>query len=206
MICVALGLHSGVGFIRRPCNLAYTHYTRRRRENVGTHMNNLLPLLHKAKKSRLTLKCLNAALSLGIPFNRVHKFKIKAVEDNAVTCFAPNIRKNHNHLRGMHACGIATVGEFAAGMTLMLKFSPEKYRVIMSQLEVKYHYQGRQDLLARAEISPQLLEELLAQLQQQDSVKQAILTEVHDQDRNHVASITTHWQIKPWSKVKLKKA
>jgi acyl-coenzyme A thioesterase PaaI-like protein len=169
-------------------------------------MKNLLPMLHKAKTSRLTLRCLNAALSLGIPFNRAHKFKIASVEDDAVTCFAPNIRKNHNHLRGVHACGIATVGEFSAGMTLMLKFSPEKYRVIMSQLEVKYHYQGRQDLLARSEISLDLLDALLLQLQEQDSINHAVITEVHDQEQNHVASITTHWQIKPWTKVKLKKA
>ena len=62
------------------------------------------------KPTSLNLMALNKVLALGIPFNAPHGFKIKEINDDAVIITLPNRKLNHNHLGGIHACAMATVG------------------------------------------------------------------------------------------------
>ena len=166
-------------------------------------MKNILPLMHKARSSVWALRWLNFILGRGIPFNRAHGFKIVAIKEHAITTKAGYQTRNFNHIRGIHACAIATIGEFSAGLMLMMAFVPREYRLIMSQLEVQYHYQAKQDLLACAMLEPQAVAELQRQLQTEDKVYRLMTTEIHDATGHHVATVNTRWQIKPWDKVKL---
>src|SRR5665648_310215 len=99
-----------------------------------------------AKPTKLNLITLDKLLRFGIPFNAPHGFKIKELTKENVIISLPNRKLNHNHIGGIHACAMATVGEYCAGMSLLTSFGISKYRLILSELNVKYTYQGRVNL------------------------------------------------------------
>ena len=74
----------------------------------------------------------------------------------------------------------------------------------MKKIEVSYHYQGRSDLRATCQVNSSDCEKLLQQLNEVDTASQNMSTEIYDAENNHVATVSTTWQVKPWSKVKLK--
>ena len=69
-------------------------------------------LIEKAKTSHLYLRFLNWGLYRMIPFNAPHGFEIAEITDWEVKTVLPYIRKNLNHINGIHACALATVSEF----------------------------------------------------------------------------------------------
>jgi acyl-coenzyme A thioesterase PaaI-like protein len=67
----------------------------------------------------------------------------------------PSSGKNKNHLGGAHACAIATLGEFTAGLLLTRALGSSTYRIIMTDLYVDYLKQGRTHLYGTALITDQ---------------------------------------------------
>lgn len=153
--------------------------------------------------TRTNIAILDNILKVGIPFNAPHGFKIKSLSKEGVEIYLPNRKLNHNHLGGVHACAIATVGEFCAGMTLLTHFGISKYRLILSELNVKYTYQGRTDLMgfcSGSSIDSDLISEGLSK---DNKYLQTLETKIHDKNNNLVATVETTWQLKPWDKVTL---
>lgn len=157
-----------------------------------------------ANPNKLNLMALDKVLRLGIPFNAPHGFKLKTLTDDAVIISLPNRKLNHNHLGGVHACAMATVGEYCAGMSLLKLFGISKYRLILSELNVKYTYQGRVDLEGMC--SPRQIdaEKVHAGLQAEGKYLQELKTIIRDLNGKEVALVTTVWQLKPWEKVRTK--
>jgi len=166
----------------------------------------LLPgLIVKSQRSKLWLYVLNFMMSRAVPFNAPHKFRIAEIGADKIITHAPYRRHNHNHIRGIHACAIATIAEFSAGFLLLTKLDPAKYRLIMSKLDVDYSYQAKQEIFAEAKISDkQLQQEVILPLQQGDRVSIVMETCIRDGSENEVAIAHTTWQIKRWDKVKTK--
>ncbi|MDA7803255.1 DUF4442 domain-containing protein [Crocinitomix sp.] len=158
-----------------------------------------------AKKSKFGLFKLNFGLGYVIPFNKPHGIKILSIDDNEVRTIIPYKRKNLNHIKGIHACGMATAAEFSSGFLLLNKLGSKTYRLIMESLEMKYHYQAKSDVIAKFSTSEEWINEKVIQpLQAADIIMIKCEIELHDVDGNHVATGYTNWQIKPWSKVKTK--
>lgn len=158
-----------------------------------------------AKKSKFGLFKLNLGLGYVIPFNKPHGIKILSIDDNEVRTIIPYKRKNLNHIKGIHACGMATAAEFSSGFLLLNKLGSKTYRLIMESLEMKYHYQAKSDVIAKFSTSEEWINEKVIQpLQAADIIMIKCEIELHDVDGNHVATGYTNWQIKPWSKVKTK--
>ncbi len=168
-------------------------------------MERLIVLLQKAKTSSFYLWLLNCVLWKVIPFNKPHKFKVLTIGEDTIETGARYRKGNFNHIRGIHACGIATIAEFAAGLLLIMKFNPTRYRLIMSELKVDYHFQAKKDIKARAQMDPSTYEQLQATLQSEDAVLQIMCSEMYDVDGQHIATAYTTWQIKPWTKVRTQK-
>ena len=76
-----------------------------------------------AKKSKFGMFKLNLGLHYVIPFNKPHGIKLIEISDDFVKTKIPYKRKNLNHIKGIHACGMATAAEFASGF-----FSSHKIR------------------------------------------------------------------------------
>lgn len=168
-------------------------------------LKKLKSLIEKAKDSPLYLYILNRLLWIGIPFNKPHRLRIIDISDNHIKTFAPFRRKNLNHIKGIHACCIATVSEFSSGTMLISKLDPGKFRIIMSNLNATYHYQAKKDLTAITELDDITLDkDVLTPLKTSEKIIKVLKTEVYDADDNHVATVETSWQIKSWDKVKTK--
>jgi hypothetical protein len=117
----------------------------------------------------------------------------------------PYLRKNLNHIKGLHACALATVSEFTTGFMLLSKLDAKKYRLIMKRLEMEYHYQGKMDAVATFSISEDWLKESIYDpLKEQESVIIPCEVKIFDIQNNHLTTGNVYWQIKDWQKVKTK--
>jgi acyl-coenzyme A thioesterase PaaI-like protein len=165
----------------------------------------LATLVKKARYSHWSLFVLNLLLARTIPFNAPHRFRIREVGEDKVVAFAPYRKRNFNHIRGIHACAIATVAEFSAGLMLLTKLDPAKYRIIMARLDARYFYQAKKDIIARAELSTERAgQEVISVLEKNESATIDMTTTVQDVSQNSVAEVTTSWQVKRWDKVRTK--
>ncbi len=157
-----------------------------------------------ANPTSLNLMALDKLLRLGIPFNAPHGFKIKNLDKEAVIISLPNRKLNHNHIGGIHACAMATVGEYCAGMSLLSSFGISKYRLILSELNVKYTYQGRVDLEGICYPNQIDVEAVREGLEKEGKYLQPLKTIIRDLNGKEVAEVMTTWQLKNWEQVKTK--
>ncbi len=157
-----------------------------------------------ANPTSLNLMALDKVLRIGIPFNAPHGFKIKTLSDDSVVIALPNKKLNHNHLGGVHACAMATVGEYCAGMSLLKSFGISKYRLILSKLTVEYTYQGRVDLEGFCSPRQIDVEKVRQGLEAEGKYLQELKTIIRDLSGKEVAHVTTVWQLKVWEQVKTK--
>lgn len=162
-------------------------------------------ILEKAKHSAFYLKVLNWSLNRMIPFNKPHGFKIFEIEDFRLKTIIPYRKSNFNHIRGLHACALATISEFTTGFLLLSNLDMKKYRIIMQRLEMDYHYQGKMDAFAEFVISKDWLRDnIVNPLQTIEAVIVPCEVKIHDSKGNHLTTGKVFWQIKDWSKVKTK--
>ncbi|HEY5689856.1 MAG TPA: DUF4442 domain-containing protein [Cyclobacteriaceae bacterium] len=164
-------------------------------------------ILEKAKKSSFYLSLLNLSLNRMIPFNKPHGFRVVELDDYRLKTIIPYHTRNFNHIRGLHACALATLSEFTTGFLLVTKLDAKKYRLIMQKLEMNYHYQGKMDAYAEFEISEEWLSKnVYHALEEKESTMVVCEVKINDKNGNHLTTGLVHWQIKDWSKVKTKVA
>lgn len=164
-------------------------------------------ILEKAKKSSFYRRLLNFSLDRMIPFNKPHGFHVMEIGDYYLKTGIPYRKSNFNHIRGLHACALATISEFTTGFLLIIKLDAKKYRLIMQKLEMNYHYQGKMDAYAEFSISEEWLNnEIYYPLDNAEAVVVICEVKIHDKDGNHLTTGLVHWQIKNWDKVKTKVA
>jgi len=166
---------------------------------------NLSAIIEKAKTSYFYLWVLNKGLNYTIPFNKPHGFKITSVEDDSIKTKLPFKRRNLNHIKGIHACAMATISEYTTGLMILYKLDNKKYRIIMQKLEMEYHFQAKMDAIASFSIDEKWVKEKVEEpLQNEDAVVIPCVIKLHDTKGNHLSTGTIYWQIKPWDKVRTK--
>ena len=166
-------------------------------------MMDIEKLIADAGKSKFALWKLNFALLRGIPFNKPHNLEVIGISSHEVVVRYPYKRSNLNHIKGLHACGLVTAAEYAAGLTLLAKLGATKYRFILESLEMKYHYQGKKDAIAKCTMDEaKLQKEVIEPLATDDAVYIKCEAKVYDVDDNHLSTGISTWQIKRWEKVK----
>lgn len=162
-------------------------------------------ILSKARHSAFTRWWMNVVLPFVIPFNRPHGFRVVPLPEGGIRVSVPYKRANFNHIKGTHACALATAAEMCSGLSLLEKLDPRKYRLIMRSLTMVYHYQAKQ--LAFATCIPtaaEIEEKAIGPLRTQDAIDCTSTVELHDKSGNHLATGTITWQVKEWSKVRTK--
>jgi acyl-coenzyme A thioesterase PaaI-like protein len=162
-------------------------------------------IIEKAKTSSIYLKLLNWSLDRMVPFNKPHGLRILSVGDDHLKTLIPYKKRNLNHIRGLHACALATISEFTTGFLLVSKLDPKKFRLIMQRLEMDYHYQGKMDATAQFSISASWLDEnIYRPLETREAVIVPCEIKILDVKGNHLTTGKVYWQIKNWSNVKTK--
>ena len=166
----------------------------------------LLPkLTARAKNSAGWLRLLNLLLGRIIPFNRPHGFVIEELRDDYLRTTAPYRRSNHNHLRGIHACAIATIAEFSGGYLLLSRLDPKQYRLIMSRIEVDYVYQAKERIVSESDLPEERLQqEIVEPLRSQEAITILMESRISDILGNRIATAVTAWQVKRWDRVRTK--
>lgn len=166
---------------------------------------NIDRLIEQAKSSKWGKFKLNFLLQRFIPFNRPHGLKVVAISDHEVKVKIPYWRINQNHLKGIHACCLATAAEYSSGFLLLHKLGMKNYRIIMESLDVSYKYQGKSDSYATFTLDENDFKtNVLTPLEKEGVVFKKCTIEVHDEEGNLLCIANTNWQIKKWDKVKTK--
>jgi acyl-coenzyme A thioesterase PaaI-like protein len=166
-------------------------------------MRDLARLITGARTSGLQRWLLNTALSWRIPFNRPHGFRVEPLASGGIRVHVPYWRINRNHIRGIHACALATAAEFCSGLALLEVLDPRKYRLIMKTLHMDYHYQAKRDALAMYAPDRAMLEAQASRLQAgAGAMLHEALVELHDSAGAHLATGRITWQVKPWDQVR----
>lgn len=114
----------------------------------------------------------------------------------------PFIRANKNHINGIHACALATLCEYVSGLSLVRYLSEDKYRIILKDIHILYHYQAKTKVTATFELNELLLNEIMNQLHHTDAVLRELNVKVYDINQNHICTGIIIWQLKNWSKVR----
>jgi acyl-coenzyme A thioesterase PaaI-like protein len=162
-------------------------------------------ILHKAKTSAFYLWLLNNLLWRLIPFNRSHKVLIHSLSDEHVMIRLPYRKANQNHLKGMHACALATLCEYACGIGLMTRIDPKHYRIILKEIKMDYLMQAKTDVFARFEVNDSFLEkEIYLPLNSKGSVIKLFPITAYDSLGKEICKGEITWQLKRWDQVKLK--
>lgn len=148
-------------------------------------------------------RLLSVTLPVFIPFNRPHGFRITELRELHCQVYIPASRKNYNHLKGIHACALATGAELASGLSLLTLFQASHYRLIMAHLSVHYFLQARSDCLATASVTRnQSLAESQAQLADQGKTQMTVGVTVEDSSGQIVSEAEISWQLKKWHEVR----
>jgi len=165
----------------------------------------LSELLNKAEHSAFYLWVLNNILWRKIPFNNPHKIKIERIEKGALTVSIPYKRKNQNHIKGIHACALATLCEYISGLTLISSLSEKDYRIILKNISITYHYQAKMKVLTTFSLSRESIQnDIIEYLKTSDYIFKELKVELFDIQKNHICTGLINWQIKKWEKVKTK--
>jgi acyl-coenzyme A thioesterase PaaI-like protein len=160
-------------------------------------------LLEGAYSSSWGLKKLNFIFSKGIPFNAPHGIKIAELQPGHCKTIVPYKRRNFNHLKGIHACCLATLAEFTSGVAMLSKLDGAKYRLIMESIEVKYHYQAKMACSATYGLNDQeCASKITEPLKNGGVVYYKCEVPIHDSEGNLICTGYINWQIKDWQQVK----
>jgi acyl-coenzyme A thioesterase PaaI-like protein len=160
-------------------------------------------ILTKAKSSPFYLWILNHLLWRLIPFNRSHRVFIQSITDTQVRIRLPYRRSNQNHLKGMHACALATLCEYACGIGLMTRIDPKQYRIILKEIKMDYVAQGKTDVFAQFELNDLILEkEIYIPLHSKGSLLKQFSVTGYDTFGKTICKGEITWQLKSWTQVK----
>jgi acyl-coenzyme A thioesterase PaaI-like protein len=161
-----------------------------------------IDFLMKRSESKSGLVAIEKVFAIGIPFNKPHGIRFISLSSYESEMLMKNKRINHNHLGGIHACAIATVGEFSAGLLLCKNFEMSSFRVIMKTINVEYTAQARKSIKAHARVEAVLLDDLKKRIVLDGQAEVDLKTYIEDIDGKKIAVVTTEWQIKNWKNIK----
>jgi len=140
-----------------------------------------------------------------IPFNKPHGFRITKLGEQSIETYLPYKNLNLNHIKGIHACALATLSEFTTGALLLTGLPANKYRLILKTLHIDYHFQAKMAVKAKFGISEEWInEKIISPLSQSDSVVVPCEVEIFDLEDNHISTASVEWQLKEWAKVRTK--
>ena len=161
--------------------------------------------IKKAETSSLYLCLLNYNLNHIVPFNRPHGIRVTEIRDGFIRVQMPWKKANYNHIKGIHACALATLAEFTTGFLLLTKLESSKYRLIMQRIVIDYHYQAKMDVSAEFSLSEEWLNDMIInQLEEKDKTTVDCEVKIQDLEGNHICTGVISWQIKSWDRVKTK--
>ena len=156
---------------------------------------NPFKMVEKIPSTKIRNRVLDVVMTVGIPFNRWLGMRLGFVSDEQVTVISPATTLRQNHVGGAHACALALIGEYAAGMLAARHYTPDKYRLIIGKLDIDYLKQGKGTLVGTA-LAPSEWPKVVNGEGWVD-----VKTEIANKAGQTVAICKTKWQLKEWNAV-----
>ena len=166
-------------------------------------MDKLNWLISKTERSGFFLWLLNAITARFVPFNKSHHLRIKYITNQSIIVELPYKKANLNHIKGIHACALATLCEYSTGVVLLTSTDSKLYRVILKNIHMTYHYQAKTAVTAKFELTKEWIDKnIIEPLKTKDAIFSELTVEVYDIANNHICTGLINWQIKLWKNVK----
>ncbi len=160
-------------------------------------------LVRKSQSSTFYLWLLNLLASRAVPFNKPHSFKIRSIRDHEIEIELPYKKRNLNHIKGIHACALATLCEYSTGMLLLTNLDATRYRIILKNINITYHYQARKNVYAHFALDKEWVQKnIIEALRDQEAIFHEFSIDVKDEENNSVCTGLIQWQVKDWNKVR----
>ncbi len=155
---------------------------------------------HPALSRRLAM----TALGLMAPFNAHLKARMLEWSDRRCVIALRRHRGVRNHVAGIHAGALFTLGETCAGLVVIRNFPFEKYRPLMSDVKVTYSKQARGDVVGEAVLATEEIDRMLAVIAGGEVPFTDVVTNIRNTEGEIIAVATTTWQVKSWDQVRFK--
>ncbi len=168
---------------------------------MNEKLRKITDYLLRKSYDKFALQSLNKLLNLAIPFNIPHKFKYIELSDYKAIIEIPYSKLNQNHLGGIHACAIATLGEYPAGLIILKHFGIANYRIIMKDLKVDYIKQAKESLRGQADLTIEDVEVIKEELREKNQSNINMITNIMNSHDEVIAIVQTTWQLKNWKDV-----
>jgi acyl-coenzyme A thioesterase PaaI-like protein len=143
-------------------------------------------------------------LNLVSPFNGHLKASVKDWTNLKASLKVKNHRSVKNHLGGIHAGALFTLGETCAGFVILKNFSFGEYRPIMSEINVVFTKQARDIVTGTCVVTKSNLARARGTLKEGKAAYLPMVTTIVDGKGETVAEVKTRWQIKSWKQVRVK--
>ncbi|MBK9293945.1 MAG: YiiD C-terminal domain-containing protein [Oligoflexia bacterium] len=109
-----------------------------------------------------------------------------------------------NHLGGVHAGALFTLGETCAGILIVKNFNPQKYRIILKDASIIYLKQARETVYGGCSFSEDKISQAKSDIASGEPAFIEALTLIKNEENEDLCQVKTNWQIKNWDNVKLK--
>src|SRR4051812_21031316 len=87
-----------------------------------------IKLTQKIASPTLRKRVLSTLMNFGVPFNRWLGLRIDEIGEEKVVIVSPPTRLRENHVGSTHACCLALIGEYAAGMCIANHYGIDENR------------------------------------------------------------------------------
>lgn len=163
-------------------------------------------LITKVEKAspRFSKKLSTTLLNLTSPFNGHLKLKMLNWSDSGAKLQLRNHRAVRNHVGGIHAGALFTLGETCAGLTIIRNFNFKEYRPILSHISADFFKQARKTVIGESFIQKNDVHNIKRGLNDGEPQFIEMHTEIKNEDDEVLAKVNTTWQIKSWAQVKTK--
>ncbi len=138
------------------------------------------------------------------PFNAHLNGKMLEWSDGRCTIRVRRCRSVRNHVKGIHAGALFTLGETCAGLVIVRNFPFGQFRPLMSDVKVNYSKQARGDVVGQCVIPPETIARIHEELKAEQVPNVEVVTNILNTEQEIIAVVTTTWQVKPWGLVRTK--
>lgn len=142
--------------------------------------------------ANLRHRLMDWTMEWAIPFSRQLGLHIDQLTSQRVEVLLPARSRRKNHVGGAHACALALLAEYPAGLLLAQRYSPAEYRIIISRLNMDYMKQVKDEVVGICCAPTQWPDS-------SDEIWVELKTSLQDKAGRVVAEGQTRWQVKRWS-------
>ncbi len=138
------------------------------------------------------------------PFNAHLKTRLLRWDNRSCLIALRRIRRVRNHVGSIHAGALFTLGETCAGLVIIRNFPFKDYRPLMSDVQVNYAKQARGHVTGECVITDEEIAAARVVMETGEVPTLPLITRIRNADQEEIATVTTTWQVKPWSLVRTK--